>query len=193
MNSAAEQPASASTPADLDPAAWVERYGDLLFGYALLRVRDRGVAEELVQECFLAALESRERFRGGSSEQTWLVGILKHKLLDHLRRRSRQPASEAQEGLDDFDARGLWRHRVAAWREDPQARLENEAFRDALKGCIGGLTDTHAVAFILREVDGMASDDICALLGISATNLWARLHRARLGLRRCLENKWFTR
>ncbi|HRX85455.1 MAG TPA: sigma-70 family RNA polymerase sigma factor [Phycisphaerae bacterium] len=178
----------------VDPQTWVQRYGDLLFGYALLRVRDRTVAEELVQECFVAALEAKDRFLGGSTEQTWLVGILKHKLLDHLRRRSRQPASADQDaGLEDFDKRGLWRVRVNAWSDDPQARLENEAFRNALNGCIGGLPNTHAVAFILREIDGMQSEEICTLLEISPTNLWARLHRARLGLRRCLESKWFQR
>lgn len=181
-----------------DPATWVEEHGDALYRYALLRVRDADLAEELVQECFVAALDARARFAGEASERTWLVGILKRKVVDHVRRSVREqavdPATNAEDGSGDvFSKRGLWRKNPQSWAGEPDKLLEDREFREILQRCLHGLPAPMAHAFLLREMDQLESDDVCKVLGISATNLWTRLHRARMGLRQCLENNWFSR
>lgn len=178
-----------------DPEKWVDEHGDLLFRYALVRVRDASVAEELVQETFLAALRSRERFAGSSSERTWLVGILKHKVVDHFRRRARElPAEDAfgQEDLDLFQERGYWIHETgpADWGAGPAADYERTRFWDVLGHCVGELPPRAASAFTLRELDGLEAGEICKVLGVTSTNLWVMLHRARAHLRLCLEKRW---
>lgn len=180
-----------------DPATWVDRHGDALYGFALLRLRDPEAAEDAVQECFAAALEARERFSGRSSERTWLVGILKRKVVDQLRKtcrdRSTNELSEAELDTSRFFAEdGLWAGRFYNWGGDPETLAENREFWAAFRKCLDGLSSRLAEAFMLRELDRMESDEICEILAISPTNLWARLHRARLGLQQCLESTWFS-
>jgi RNA polymerase sigma-70 factor (ECF subfamily) len=181
-----------------DPADWVERYGDYLFRYAMLRVRNRSAAEDLVQETFLAGLSGRESFSGGSSEATWLVGILKHKIADHFRRQSRESPRE-EEGLRDvpdaeyFDGSGHWTAGPVEWGGNPEEILRQEEFLERFRECLSGLPPNQAAAFTLREIDGMGTGEICKVLNVSETNLWVILHRARSFLRRCLETRWFAR
>jgi RNA polymerase sigma-70 factor (TIGR02943 family) len=179
-----------------DPARWVDEHGDYLFRFALSRLRRREAAEDLVQETFLAALRARERFAGASSERTWLVGILKRKIVDHLRRTGReQPAGDLAavdrwaDGL--FDERGHWRKKPGKWPADPSAALEKTEFWSIFSRCLGKLPERLANAFVLREVEELDSHEVCKVLGVSANNLWVMLHRARLGLWRCLEINWF--
>ena len=182
----------------IDPADWVERYGDYLFRYAMLRVRDRSAAEDLVQETFLAGLSGRESFSGGSSEATWLVGILKHKIADHFRRLSREAPRE-EEVLRDvpdaeyFDGSGHWTAGPGEWIGNPAELLRQEEFLERFRECLAGLPPNQAAAFTLREIDGMGTGEICKVLNVSETNLWVILHRARSLLRRCLETRWFAR
>ncbi len=182
-------------PSALDPAQWVQLHGDALFGFAILRVRDREVAEDLVQECLMGAYEARHRFTGEAAERTWLTGILKHKIIDHLRKQSRRQSTETLSdqalGEAHFDGRGHWVGRSSTWNGDPKALIENSEFQATLAGCIAALPDKLATTFILREIDGVESEEVCTILGITSTNMWARIHRARLSLRRCLETKWF--
>lgn len=181
------------------PEAWVDRHGDGLYRYALLRLRSPDLAADAVQETFLEALRVRETFLGRSSERTWLVGILRHKILDHYRRSGREPAVTdhgTAEGLGHdpaFDRRGSWRHAPDSWGGDPARALEIREFWEVFGRCLAQLPQTLADAFFLREVDGLGSDEIQQILGITPENLWARLHRARSLLRRCLEKKWFGR
>ncbi len=179
----------------LDPAQWVKLHGDALFGFAVLRVRNREVAEDLVQECLIGAYESRHRFTGEAAERTWLVGILKHKVIDHFRRQSRRKAAESPAGQsvteEHFDRRGHWLGKSSSCNQDPQVLLEDREFQATLASCIEALPDKLATTFILREIDGIESEEVCTILGITSTNMWARIHRARLSLRRCLESKWF--
>jgi RNA polymerase sigma-70 factor (ECF subfamily) len=182
---------------ETDPAGWVERYGDTLFRYALLRVRDRSAAEDLVQETFLAGIAGRGSFSGGSSESTWLVGILKHKIADHFRRLSRE-APRQEEPLDVpdveyFDGSGHWTAGPGDWGGNPADLLRQEEFLETFRECLGGLPPNQAAAFTCREIDGMATGEICKVLNVSDTNLWVILHRARALLRRCLETRWFAR
>ncbi len=180
-----------------DPQDWVAKHGDYLFRTALLRVRDGTVAEEVVQETFLAALQARERFAGQSSERTWLVGILKHKIMDHFRRSAREqpdPVEDvAQKDLDDqFDDTGHWQRGAGGPKEwaDPSGALDRQQFWQALKVCLGKLPPRAASVFALREIDDLPSEEICSTMKISKANLWVMLHRARMQLRRCLEGSY---
>jgi RNA polymerase sigma-70 factor (TIGR02943 family) len=181
-----------------DPERWVEKHGDYLFRYALLRLGNRDQAEEAVQDALLAALDAQERFAGRSSERTWLTAILKHKVVDRIGRLSRErqvilPADDDAASSDHFDAYGHWKREPARWPGDPERLLERKELRQILERCIAGLPERHREAFVLRQLDGLSSGDICKVMGISATNLWVILHRARLRLRGCMEDNWFGR
>jgi RNA polymerase sigma-70 factor (ECF subfamily) len=181
-----------------DPEKWLEEHGDALYRYAMLHVRDSSVAEDLVQEALLAALKGADRFAGRSSERTWLTGILRHKIIDYIRKSGRQTeageldaTSQCVEG--QFGKGGKWKPNPANWGGQPDAALEQREFWDVLRECLTALPPRMVAAFTAREVDGRDSDEICQELGVSATNLWTLLYRARLGLRRCLESNWFRR
>lgn len=186
-----------------DPESWVETHGDYLFRYALARLRDPGRAEDAVQETFLAALKGGRRFEGRSAEKSWLVGILKNKIFDYYRKASRETSFTdlefyADEEGDRFISEGVfkggWSHELGPrdW-PDPAAHLDSEVFWRAYRACADKLPPKVATVFNLREVDGIESREICALLNISDNNLWVMLHRARMALRRCLEANWFSK
>jgi len=182
----------------VDPVDWVDRYGDYLFRYAMLRLRDRSMAEDLVQETFLAALKDRGSFSGNSSEATWLVGILKHKIADHFRKQAREAPLEdgdLRERPDPspFDESGRWVSGPTAWGGNPADLYREKKFLDQLTKCLSGLSPNHANAFTLREIEGADTGEICKVLNVTQTNLWVILHRARTQLRRCLETHWFDR
>ena len=179
-----------------DAETWVDEYGDYLYKYALLRLRDPVLAEDVVQETFLSALDSHDRYEGRSSAKTWFVGILKHKIADHIRKLSRErPADDAEiEAVvieNPFDKNGKWRQAPSKWDIDPRMAFERKEFRETLDLCLSELTPRLSEAFVLREMEELDSDEVCKVLGISATNLWVMLHRARMRLRRCLEINWF--
>jgi RNA polymerase sigma-70 factor (ECF subfamily) len=187
----------------VNPERWVQDYGDALFGFAVMRVRDRAIAEDLVQETFLAAIKASQAFSGRSTERAWLFGILRNKLVDHYRLQSRvMPLADLETFLPEesgaFAQTGVSKDGWApglgpeAW-ETPEAVLVNKEFRQTLNSCLAGLPHKAAQVFVLREIDGVSSDEICKDLGVSPNNLWVMLHRARMGLRRCLEVHWFAR
>lgn len=181
-----------------DPEGWVDRHGDCLYRYALLRLGTPEVAADVVQETFVEALRALSTFSGRSSERTWLVGILKHRIVDHLRRSGRRDALQngltaSAEVQSDFDHRGRWRRPPAAWPDDPARVLETREFWDAFGRCLARVPRSLADAFLLRELDGLTSDEVQTRLGITPANLWARLHRARSLLRNCLEAGWIGR
>jgi RNA polymerase sigma-70 factor (ECF subfamily) len=185
---------------NLNPEGWVDRHGDVMFRFALRWVRSSEIAEDIVQEAFLEALRTRGAYRGRSSERTWLVGILRHKLLDHVRRTSRERC--LKKGLEAnqynlpgqyFDNKGLWRVGPASSRRDPASDLERREFWAALGQCLSHLPPVLSDAFLLHELEGLDSDAICATLQISPANLWQRLHRSRMLLRDCLERRGFGR
>ena len=181
----------------VDPAGWVDRHGDSLYRYALLRLRAPDLAADVVQETFLEALRARQSFAGRASERTWLFGILRHKIVDQIRRASRQTArlnGVATNGAEarPFDARGHWRDGPASWAASPSREFETKEFWEVFGGCMAKLPPGIADAFFLRELDGLSADDVQEALGITPANLWKRLHRARLLLRHCLESNWFS-
>jgi RNA polymerase sigma-70 factor, ECF subfamily len=185
-----------------DAETWVDQHGDYLFRYALLRLRNKQLAEEVVQETFLAALKARDKFAGQSSEKTWLVGILKHKVIDQFRKASKEvPLEESgvlpAEREENFRTTGEWvgHWKVTAapveWSADPIKLLEEREFRQALDECLASLPPRLAQVFILREIEEMSAEEICRTLNISESNLWVMLHRSRMQLRRSLELKYF--
>ena len=182
-----------------DPSTWPDRYGDSLYRHALVRLRNKEQAEDMVQEALLAAYASRDTFAGNSTEKTWLFSILKHKIIDYLRKASReQPIYQDIEQFQDlmeenFDATGHCTIDISQW-SDPDKSLEQQAFWQTLEKCIAGLPPHLATLFMLRELDGLSSDEICKELNISTTNnLWVMLSRTRLRLRQCLDTHWFRR
>jgi len=192
-------PPTSTSPAEA--VRWVEEYGDLMFRFALARVRQREVAEDLVQEALLAAWQSRDRFEGRSSRKTWLFHILRHKIVDHLRRRSREVEIADDDALaalaENQFAMGAngpthWGRGVGprSWGQPAQS-LENHEFWVAVHDCSDRLPERVARAFVLRDVDGMDTESICEILDIKPAHLFVLLHRARLALRRCLELNWF--
>jgi RNA polymerase sigma-70 factor (ECF subfamily) len=193
---------NAAAPRDrseLKPEDWVDRYGDALYRFALMSVRDPSVAEELVQETFMGALRSAGNYRGRSSEKTWLVAILKHKIIDHFRTKHRREHStnkiEAFSAIDDnpFDQKGDWRQRPAAWQSDPFNNLQQKQFLEVLYCCLSKIPERLSRAFVLREIDGLSTEELCKTLEISKTNSWVMLYRARMALRDCIEASWFDR
>jgi len=182
-----------------NPAEWLDLYGDALYRYALLRVHDESQAEDLVQETLLAALKSHGRYDGSAAEKTWLIGILKHKIVDLFRKSSRETGEEFDEDrvcLDmeaSFDKHGDWQIEVGNWSR-PDKALEQEQFWQALSDCVERLPPRLARLFVLREIDGIESDEIREVLAIStANNLWVMLSRMRLQLRLCLDVSWFNK
>jgi RNA polymerase sigma-70 factor (TIGR02943 family) len=178
----------------LDIRTLVDTHGNHLFRFALFRTGDRATAEDLVQETFVAAWSSRESFKAASSEKTWLLGILKHKLYDHYRSsKSGIAARIATSDITDseFDERGAWKEMPRQWGETPDIKLDQKRFIAVLRKCLEGLTMPQRQAFVMREIDGYSTREICNESGVSATNLWVLLHRARIGLRKCLTEHWF--
>jgi RNA polymerase sigma-70 factor (ECF subfamily) len=169
-----------------------------LVKFAMLQLRNHAQAEDAVQETLLAALQAADRFAGGSSVRTWLIGILKHKIVDHLRRQSREVSLAAQgeegalEALDGlFEGDGHFREDPADWG-DPETALARQEFFDLLQQGLERLPKNTARAFTLREVMGLSTEEICETLGITEANCWVMLHRARLSLRKHLEERWFA-
>ncbi len=181
---------------DLDPEVWVDLHGDYLYRYAFLKVRNTDVSEDLVQETLMAGINSKKRFSGKSSVRTWLTGILKHKIIDYLRTSYReQPISELEFGDKTveqlFDELGQWKKGVGNWESNPQKLAEQGEFVDAISVCLSKLPDRLAQAFALRVIDGMSTKEVCKIINVTSTNINVMLHRARLGLRQCLEVNWF--
>jgi RNA polymerase sigma-70 factor (ECF subfamily) len=184
-----------------DPKEWVTKHGDVLFGYALRLVSDRLVAEDLVQETFLAALKGRNAFSGEALEQTWFIGILKNKVVDHFRRSGRdEPLSDPDQHADADDQdyvsagpdAGAWQphRRPSAWSVDPSDPVEQQQFWKHLQGCLGGLEGRLARVYTLRDIQEIEYQEVCNLLAVTPTNLRVMLHRARKLLRHCLEMHW---
>lgn len=181
----------------VDPINWVNEYGDGLLRYALSFVRDKSVADDLVQETFLAALTSRTAFTGKSSEKTWLFGILRHKAIDYLRKCRTEHQTEGRDELDFVESTrvlpGLWRKDLIPtdWRSDPNASAQQAAFWGIFNSCLSELSPRMANAFMLREMEGMSAKEICEVLNLTESNYWVVLYRARTILRRCIEKNWF--
>ena len=182
-----------------DPAEWLDRYGDAMLSFAMARLSDRNNAEDVVQEAFLAAVRNADSFDQRGSRQTWLIGILKHKIMDHYRRANTPKGGKGRVSFDEksgelgglFNERGEFKRRLGKWPADPAKALQDNEFWDVFDRCRQALPPNLMAAFSLREMDQVDTASVCSELGISASNLNVRIHRARLLLRECLERKWF--
>ena len=174
-----------------------------LLKFARLQLRNDALAEDMVQEALAAALAGERSFAGRAALKTWIFAILRNKIVDHIRASAREiPATslvgerELDAGLEDFDVlfdrRGLWNpeDRPATWC-DPEASFEQDAFWTVFDLCMNKLPEHIARVYTMRELLELDTAEICAELGITSNNCFVILHRARLGLRECLENRWF--
>ena len=183
-------------PADF--SAELEALRPYLVRYASLQLRNPDAAEDAVQETLLAALSAQDSFEGRANLRTWVTGILKHKIVDTIRRSSREaplagPGDE--ESTADFDAlfdeRGHWQEHPSPW-EDPDGALHQKQFLAALEACLAGLPARTSQVFLMREHLGLETAEICKELGLTSTHCWVLLYRARMALRECLDKTWFA-
>ena len=168
--------------------------------FAVLQLRDQASAEDAVQEAMLAALQGADRFGERAKLKTWVFSILRNKIVDIIRRRVREPSyQEPEEEIDeaDFDplfrSNGHWQReaRPSDWG-NPEKSFENRSFWVVFDACLNRLPTGTARVFMMREMLGLETDEICSELSMSSNNCWVVLHRARMGLRLCLDQKWFT-
>ena len=184
-------------PAD-DIAAQLDKHRGYLLRVARLQLRDEALAEDVVQETLLAAL-SGSGFSGKSSLKTWLTGILKHKIVDAIRRKQREPllASTFDDECDIEDLDAIFSGPYRSWGTppaewgDPEQALNRSQFFDMMDFCLEKLPPNTARVFMMREVMELETDEICKELTITTNNLWVILYRARMALRECLEKNWF--
>lgn len=168
-----------------------------LLSFARLQLRDSHAAEDAVQEALLAAMEQVHRFEGRSSLRTWVTTILRNRIIDHFRRGRRevQLDDDGAEDLASFDGlfneQGRFRERPGDWANDPEATLSERQFFEVLEACVTKLPAQTGRVFLMREWLELSTDEICHELGISSSNCWVILYRARMRLRECLELNWF--
>ncbi len=180
-----------------NPQQWVDSYADDLYAYALKMIPHPDQAENLIQETFLAALKSKDSFKGNSSEKTWLIGILRHKITDHLRSKYKEvPTSSLvpeDVGIDAFfdQINETLKKNPGSWDFQPDQLLNKEEFWRTFEKCLQHLPPKTAEAFSLSEMEQINSKEICKVLNVTPTNLWSLLHRARVQLRQCLQINWF--
>jgi RNA polymerase sigma-70 factor (ECF subfamily) len=181
-------------PTESLPRQWLEHHGNALYAYAIRRVRRPEVAEDLLQETLLAGLAGWNQFENRAAVRTWLIGILRNKIADHLRARYRLDLHETHSPVDDelFTRRGKWKVAVPKWTGDPQRLLLNREFHAVLNSCMSKLPTRMAHLFQCRVADGTETSELCQQLEITAENAWMLLHRARSRLRQCLTVNWFT-
>ena len=181
----------------LDAQTWLADHGDYLFRVARRQLHSDELAEDAVQETLLAALTARAHYAGNASPRTWLTGILKHKIVDLIRRSVREVEipcdADGEEAVDLlFRQDGHWAELLRPWG-NPQAEAELGQLRRVLDECADRLKPLMAQVFSLREVAGMETEEICKELGITPTNCWLLLHRSRLFMRQCLELNGFSK
>jgi RNA polymerase sigma-70 factor (ECF subfamily) len=183
---------------DADFSSQIHSHRGYLLRVAALQLRNDELAEDVVQDTLLAALQGKAGFSGRSSLKTWLTGILKHKIVDAIRKKGREPVTaplEEETQLDDFDALfddvGHWANPPANWG-DPETELSRREFFDVVEFCLDKLPTNTARVFMMREVMELDGPEICKELSITSTNLWVILYRARVALRLCLEQHWFA-
>lgn len=178
------------------PENWVNNHGDYLYNYAYSRVMSKELAEDLVQETFIAALNAMKSFKGKSTELTWLISILKRKVIDHYRKSSTKKEVTSTEYSTPFKKDGMWQghweneRAPKYWPSDFEDPLHQDEFRNILKICLANLPEKWKAVFILKFMEDASSDEICKELECTPSNFWVMLHRARLKLRECIEIKW---
>jgi RNA polymerase sigma-70 factor (ECF subfamily) len=175
---------------------WVRVYTAELWNWAFRKTSNQQLSEDLVQDTFLAAAENMGSFRRESQPKTWLLGILKNKIAEHYRKAFRQPAvtTSAEEGFAEFfNSNGRWKSAAApqSWTQEEVNLTDIPAFNKVFENCIEGLPGVMNACVRLRYLDEKKGTQICQELGLTITNYWQLIHRAKLHLRSCLEKNWF--
>jgi len=194
-------PSRAGESREVAARRWVADHGDILWKFALARARSKEVAEEIVQETVLAAMQGFGTFAGASSERTWLLGIAAHKIADHFRRLRRAKSPGAPEISPDatcacaacramFSEKGMWACVAKRWPDLKLSETERADQAQALRACIDALPPGQSEAVWLRDILGIPAVEVCKAMGLTDTNLWSRMHRARVALRSCLDTKF---
>jgi RNA polymerase sigma-70 factor (TIGR02943 family) len=182
---------------------WVDLYSDDLYSWARYKLSDKEVAQDLVQDTFLSALQNINRFQGKSSPKTWLFSILNNKIVDHFRKQSKSISfsqvlgerhdSSVLEHL--FEKNGHWKKKLMPqkWGVSDVHLLDDESFVAILESCMARLPTNWGMAMQLKYLEERDGKEICQELDISPSNFWQILHRAKLQLRQCLEKNWFKK
>jgi len=184
---------------NMNPDEWLRDFGDYLYRYALLQLKDAGAAEDAVQDALMSAYRARDQFQGKSAVKTWLMTILRNKVIDIIRKRQRDMLVMTESVEDDpavkasFNKAGLWSKWLNSWGSNPETMLEQKDFMLQLGDCLNKLPENLRQVFILRNVDSLTTEEICEKLSINSNNVWVILYRARLRLRECLDANWFQK
>ncbi len=179
----------------IDPNKWIDAYADYLFNYTITRVNDRNIAQDIVQDTFYAGLKSMKNFKGEASERTWLVSILKRKIIDYYRKiNSKKGQAEVRMSYNsDTESEGDWLEERVADPFDKTAEdtIENTELGLAIHDCLDKLPQKQALVFKMKTIQGYETEAICNDLNITPSNLWVIIHRARTAMAACLEENWF--
>lgn len=179
----------------LDPEKWIDNYADYLYNYTIVRVNDHIVAQEIISETLLAAWRARKNFKGKSSERTWLISILKRKIIDYYRQsKTAKEQAEVSMSYRSPEMEGDWLEENIADLQDRTAEdiMENEELRLAILDCMNQLPERQAKIFRMKTIDGIDTETICKEYNITPSNLWVIIHRARKSMTECLEKTWFN-
>ncbi len=187
------------TPSDR-ATQWVDEHGDLLFRFAYQRTGRRETAEDLVQETLLSAFKSLDTFKEEASDRTWLMRILRNKIIDFYRKtRTKQSEEEAsvrkEVSIDQFfDESGGWipEKKPQSWSEQPDEVVERSEMGEQLNSCIDNLKGKGAAAFRMKYLEDEDSEEICKVLDITSSKYWVLIHRAKLQVRECLDTNYFN-
>jgi RNA polymerase sigma-70 factor (TIGR02943 family) len=173
---------------------WVESFSGELYSWALYKVSDPETAKDLVQDTFLAAAEKFEGFEGNSSPKTWLFAILNNKIIDFYRKKANKPVNRDNQIFSEFfDEEERWKagKNPRDWQEEEKHLLDNIDFRVVLKKCLDELPDKWNACVQLKFLEDKKGEAICQEIGITPSNFWQIIHRAKLQLRECIEVNWF--
>ena len=184
----------------LSDSAYLADLRQQMLKFATLQLRDNAAAEDAVQDALIGAMKNADKFAGKAAFKSWVFAILKHKIIDGIRGKSRMVAiADLQadpDGPEDtsflFDEAEHWKaeHAPSKWR-NPEQQLQNSQFWLIFEVCLNKLPAAQGRCFMMREFIGLDSAEICKELALSTTNLHVQLHRARLGLQKCLASNWF--
>lgn len=178
----------------LDPNKWIDLYSDYLFNYTITRVNDREVSKDLVQDTFVAGLKSMKNFKGQATERTWLISILKRKIIDYYRKsNSKKGKAEVRMTYNSEENEGDWlEERVAdPFDKNAEDELVNSELSDAIYNCLDKLPEKQATVFRMKTILNYETETICNELNITPSNLWVIIHRARTAMADCLNKTWF--
>jgi RNA polymerase sigma-70 factor (ECF subfamily) len=185
-----------SEKVQLKPEQWVAAHADYLYAFAFLRIAEPELCKDLVQDTFMSAIKNHGSFKGNSSERTWLTAILKNKIIDLFRKRAAELLISDMADKEPFDSffetNGHWKHKhePQSWGMEEVNYIENKELKTILEKCIQKLPALWALVFRMKYMDEEDSKKICKKLGLTTSNLWVIIHRAKVNLRACISKHW---